>query len=103
MASEEGPTAQEEEESSQVNRLQLVHVFTRAQSKRERETEEADARATQESEAEISRWDEVQPLDIQQHQTDETEEDDSELLRAPKGPRDKKEMKKAQGKDDSLK
>lgn len=94
--------AQEEEVTNQVNQLQLVHTLTRAQAKKERETKQADEEATKESQANISSWDEVEILDTSQEQDDDSQNEDPGVLRAPRGPRDRKEMGQAQGRDDSL-
>lgn len=54
----------EEQGPARVNRLQLVNVVTRAQAKRRHQTEEEDEQVTKLSEAQITRWEDIQvPLE----------------------------------------
>lgn len=52
----------DEQEVHTVNRLQLVHVTTRAQAKRKEQSEREDEEATEQSEARITQWDSVEVL-----------------------------------------
>lgn len=69
---------------------------------KQEQTEEADARATEEAGAKISGWEEIQPLEERDVDlTDPAPDEENSVL--PRGPRDKKEMRQAQKRDEMLK
>lgn len=59
---EKKPVQDKEEKPAQVNQLQLVNVITRAQAKRMEQSEEEDRKATAESQANITKWENVETL-----------------------------------------
>lgn len=90
---------QEREDPAQVNRLQLVQVMTRAQSRKEKLTEEANDKATEGSGAQISSWEELVPLE-EENLPDQMGEDLDTVT--PSHPRDRRQMKRAQQADQTL-
>lgn len=76
---------QQQEEPAQANRLQLINIVTKAQLRRQRQTETENDRATEESEADISSWERIKVLepDKDDHQGNQTP--DEEDLGVTKG------------------
>lgn len=88
----------EKDEPGQVNQLQLVNVVTRAQQKKTEQTEEADRRATAESQADITDWDKVEALSTEPGE----QEEEQPMPSSPTSPTDRRQMAKAQREDETL-
>lgn len=93
----------DEQEVHTVNRLQLVHVTTRAQAKRKEQSEREDEEATEQSEARITQWDSVEVLPEGEADKETGDGEGTPYTPKPDTPRDRRQMARAQKADPTLK
>lgn len=98
---EETAPTQEETRPAEVNRLQLVHVITRAAKARQLQNEQEDDEAIQQSQVEITPWDDSE-LFPEEGGTDMEESQQPHDSITPSNPQDRQQLAQAQKEDTTL-